>query len=72
MFTDGVCQIDLLRTQKIRYLVSIYRQLKAPTENISNRLKLIEEIIKILQTETLSSQTNQVCFFIGYSLKQSI
>lgn len=58
---DVVCEMDLLRTQKIRYLVSIYREMERPIgQQKEQRLALIEKVLDVLSQEEVSAQRNEV------------
>lgn len=53
--------MDLLRTQKIRYLVSIYRDMARPFgQQKEQRLVLIGNVINVLSEESVSAQRNEV------------
>lgn len=61
MITDILCEMDLLRTQKIRFLVSIYRDMARPFGQPKNqRLVLLEKIIDVVAAEETTSQRNEV------------
>lgn len=56
-----VCEMDLLRTQKIRFLVSIYRDLAKPfSQQKEQRLDLIGKVLDILSKEPVSTTRNEV------------
>lgn len=59
MNKDVICEMDLLRTQKIRFLLGVYRRFKKQ-QNTEQRLEFIEEVLIILADEPLSPQRTDV------------
>lgn len=56
-----VCEMDTLRTQKIRFLTGMYREMKLQM-NEHMRLKFIENLIKILQADKSNKNVEEVIF----------
>lgn len=56
---DIVCEMDLLRTQKIRSLVDIHKEMKTYT-NKEDRMATINKVFKILEAEPSSVKRNEV------------
>lgn len=59
---DVVCEMDLLRTQKIRFLVSMYREMKHPVRSKEKRMELINRVCDILQGEKDTKSRSEVCY----------
>lgn len=54
-----VCEMDTLRTQKIRFLTGMYREMKHPMDE-RIRLKFIENLTKILQKDKANKNVEEV------------
>lgn len=53
--------MDTLRTQKIRYLTGLYREMKLPM-NVSDRLKFIDHLVEILPKDKQSKNVEEVTY----------
>lgn len=53
--------MDLLRTQKVRFLVSVYREMKQPVRGKEKRLDLIKKVCDLLQSEEDTKSKSEVC-----------
>lgn len=52
--------MDLLRTQKIRFLVDLYREMKRPDVNRQDRMALIDKVCDVLNNEEPSRDRDEV------------
>lgn len=64
---DVVCEMDLLRTQKIRFLVDLYREMKRPSVEQNVRLELIDKVCNVLKDEESSRERDEVSSGYFYS-----
>lgn len=58
-FSDIVCEMDTLRTQKIRYLTGLFREMKLPM-SISDRLRFIDNLMGVLPKDKQSKNVTEV------------
>ncbi|XP_055385066.1 IQ and ubiquitin-like domain-containing protein [Condylostylus longicornis] len=59
-YKNLVIEMDLLRTQRVRYLNSIYQELKQNTKCKSKRIETLNKAKKALENEDVTAQVNEI------------